>query len=236
MIDIGKLSPIGAGNMLILQLRSHGGSVLFTLRRQFRRSGLHLHAARSTIETHAATTTAVIATTVIATAIINITHDSNVHIVVGAVVVEMTVAPVAALVAETDIAEAIIDAAVVADVRTPVATIKAVAVVPVTPVAGRPERALIGSLNPPAGHPIVASRRISPVAGRPEVTVAGGRRLIVIRQRRRRLRSIVNRLSAVVGVIRTTVRGLAVMSARVGLRGALRAGAGGAVRCGRGGV
>jgi hypothetical protein len=110
-------------------------------------------------------------------------------------------APVAALVAKADVTKAVIDTAIVADVLTPVARIKAVGVVPVAPIAGGPQRALVRSLHPRAGHPVIAVWTPSPVSGRPEIAVVGSGRLVVVRQRRRRLGSGVFRLLAVTWII-----------------------------------
>jgi hypothetical protein len=88
----------------------------------------------------------------------------------------MAAAPVAALVADTDVAKAVIDAAIIADVRTPIATIKAVAIMPEAPVAGGPE-----------------------------VAVAGSRWLIIFGQWRWRLRSVGHWLSAIAGIIRALI-------------------------------
>jgi hypothetical protein len=71
MIDVGKLSPVGAGNMLILELSPHGRSMLFMPRHQFRRPGAHLHAALPAVEAHAVAATVVI----VHAAIINVMHD-----------------------------------------------------------------------------------------------------------------------------------------------------------------
>jgi len=109
-------------------------------------------------------------------------------------------APVTALVANAYVAKAVVDAAIVADVRAPIATVKSVAVMPEAPVAGGPESALVGSLNPDAGHPVITGRRPGPVAGGPEVVVAGSLRLFVIGQRRGRLLRIGNRLLSVARV------------------------------------
>jgi hypothetical protein len=118
-------------------------------------------------------------------------------------------APVAALVADADVAKAVIDAAIVADVWTPVATVKAIAVIVVAPVAGGPERALIGSLHPSAGNPVVTASTPGPVAGRPKIAVARRLGLVVIWQGRRRLIRVFHGLSAVAGIVRTLVSGLA---------------------------
>jgi hypothetical protein len=107
-------------------------------------------------------------------------HDGNIHVVVRAVVIEVPIAPVAALVADTGVAKSIINAAIKADVRTPIAAIKAVAVIMVAPVAGGPERALVGSLDPSAGNPIIAALTPGPIAGGPKIAVAGRLGLVVI--------------------------------------------------------
>jgi hypothetical protein len=132
----------------------------------------------------------------------------------------MAATPIAALVAETDVAKAIIDAAIVADVRTPVATVKTVAVMMVAPIAGGPESALVGSLDPPAGHPVVAALTPCPVAGGPKVAVTGSRGLIIVGQGRRRLVRVSHRLNAIAGVIRALI----IRAARVGRLGSLLAG------------
>ena len=201
MVDAGKLGPVGAGKVLVLDLRPHGRSMLFMPGRQFRWSCPDLQAARTADETHACAPLAVI----VHAALVDVVHDGDVHVVVGAVVVEMAASPITALVAEADVTKAVVDSAVEAYVRPPIATVKAVAAMPEAPVSGGPESALVRSLDPPAGHPVVACRRISPVAGGPEITVAGSWRLVVVGQGRRRLGSIGHRLNAVAGVIRALV-------------------------------
>jgi len=126
----------------------------------------------------------------------------------------MTAAPVAALVAIAAVAIAVIDAAIVTDMQAPVAAVEAITVMPEAPIAGGPESALVGSLNPPAGNPVITGWSPCPVAGRPEIAVAGILRLIVFGQRRRRLIGIGHRLSAIAGIIRTLV----VRTTRVGWR------------------
>ena len=71
-------------------------------------------------------------------ALVDVVHDGDIDIVVRAVVVEVAAAPVATLVADADISKSVVDAAIVADVGAPVATVKAIAVMVVTPVAGGP--------------------------------------------------------------------------------------------------
>jgi hypothetical protein len=112
---------------------------------------------------------------------INVMLSVNVHVIETAVVVEVAAAPIAALIAETEVAEAVVDAAIVADVPSPVPAVKAVAVMPETPVAGSPERALVGSLNPGAGHPVITPGRPRPIAGRPKIAVTRSLGLLVLR-------------------------------------------------------
>ena len=223
MVDAGELSPVGAGNVLILQLRPHGRSMLFMARSQFSRSGSHLQPTRSAVETHTG------AAPVFAhRVVVDVVYHGDVQVVDRAVVVEMAATPVAALIADTDIAKAVVDAAIVADMRTPVATVKAIAVVVVAPVAGGPESALVGSLNPSAGHPVVARWSIAPVSGRPQIVVTGSRRLVVVGQGRRRLRSVGHWLSTVAWIVRALViglvGGLVVRAPRAGWRSALLGG------------
>jgi hypothetical protein len=153
----------------------------------------------------------------------------------------MPTSPIAALVANANIAKAIIDAAIVADVRTPIATVKSVAVMIEAPITGRPESSLVRSLNPAAGHPVIAARAPRPITWRPEIVVARSRWLIVFRQRRRRLRRVARRLNSIARIIRALV----ISSARARRRSALllsgirrRTGAcraaGRPIRCGRG--
>jgi hypothetical protein len=158
---------------------------------------------------------------------IDIVNHIDVDVVDRAVVVEVPAAPVATLIADADIAESVIDATIVADMWTPVATIETVMMMPVAPVTGSPERTLVRSLHPNAGHPIVSRRRIGPIAGSPEIVIARSRGLVVVRQRRRRLIGVGYRLNAIAGVVRALIGCLIVGATRIRLR-VLR----GIVRCG----
>ena len=121
----------------------------------------------------------------------------HVDVIDRAVVVEVAATPITAFVAEAYIPKTVVDAAIVADMSAPVAAVKAVAVMIEAPVAGRPKCALVGSLNPGAGHPVIALGRPGPVAGCPDIVVAGRIWLFVVGQGRRRLRSVGIRLFAV---------------------------------------
>ena len=113
----------------------------------------------------------------------------------------MAAAPITTLVAEADVTKTVVDAAVVADVSAPIAAIEAVAVVKETPVARGPERALVGSLNPSAGHPVETFRSPGPIAWCPNEVIAGSRWLVVIGQGWRRLGCVDCRLLPVARII-----------------------------------
>jgi hypothetical protein len=89
------------------------------------------------------------------------THDSG-------VVSEFVAAPLTTGEADAAVTVSIVDAAVVADVLTPVAVIEAVLSVIPTPIRRGPECTLVGSGNPGAGNPVVAAVVVvAPVAGCP---------------------------------------------------------------------
>jgi len=198
MVHIGKLCAVGAGNMLIPHLRLHWRGVLLMASCQFSGACTHLQSSRSTVEAHADSAAVALAYG----AVIHVMHYRHVYIVHRAVVVEVPAAPVSALVAEADVAKPVIHAAIVANVRSPVAPVEPVAMVRVAPVARRPKRALVRSLNPPARNPVVARVTPCPVAGSPQIAVPRILGLIVFGQRRWRLRGIGHRLNSVPRIVR----------------------------------
>jgi hypothetical protein len=155
--------------------------------------------------------------------VIDVVHHGDIHIIHRAVVVEVAGVPVTALVPGTRVSVTVVHAAIEANVRPPVAAEESIVVVNIAPVAGRPERTLIRSLNPDARHPVVSIRGVVPVPGRPQVPITGILRLVVFRQRWRRVRSVGYRLLAVVRVviIRRLVRSLLIIGIRIGRRSAL---------------
>jgi hypothetical protein len=105
----------------------------------------------------------------------------------GAVVVEVMTAPVSTEVTNADVAEAVVDASVEANVRTPIAAVKCVTIVVVTPIGRRPESTVVRRGAPYAGNPVVTFRARCPVARRPEVVWIGSGWLIVLWERWRRV-------------------------------------------------
>ena len=203
MIDSRELVSVGAGRMLNLQLCRHWRSMRLTECRQFSGPGTHLNATRSAVEANPD-----VGGVVDNVVVVDVVHNRDIDVVDGTVVVEVVAIPIAALVTDTNVTEAVIDATVEADVGAPVAAVELIAVMPVTPVARRPERALIRSLHPNTRHPVVARRRVVPVAGGPEITITGSLRLVVVRQGRRWLVCGVHRLLSIVRFIGILIRRL----------------------------
>ena len=116
---------------------------------------------------------------------VNIRYIRDVHITHRAVVEEVSVIPISASVADTAVAEAVVNAAIEANTLAPVAFIPGEGVAAPTPIAGSPEQAHGGRLDPRTRYPEIAFIPISPVAGRPQI--AGGRNhgLCIHRERRR---------------------------------------------------
>lgn len=219
LVPIHKLSPVRACIMLILHLRAHGCGVRLAAGRQFRRSGSDLQPAGSAIEADPRASAVVNCYA----AVVDVMHYGNVHIVDRMVVIEVTTTPVAALVANSDIAKSVVDAAIEADVRSPVATIKSIAVMPESPIARCPERTNIRSLHPRSRDPIVAVGRVTPIAGSPQVSIVGRRRLVVIGQGGRGLRCIGDGLRTIARIAGVLIWAHIVRATRIGRRGGLLA-------------
>jgi len=113
----------------------------------------------------------------------------------------MAAAPISAFIADAEVAKAVVDTAIVADVWTPIAAVKAVAIVVVAPVAGGPKSTLVGSLDPDAGYPVITALRPGPVSGSPEIVVAWGGRLFIVGQGWGRLVGVLDRLCAVARIV-----------------------------------
>src|SRR5690348_15620225 len=78
------------------------------------------------------------------------------EVVIGAIVVERAAVPETADVADADITEAVIDAAVEADMRTPIAAVPDINAVGPTPITRRPQETNPRRPYPGARHPVVA--------------------------------------------------------------------------------
>jgi len=103
--------------------------------------------------------------------LINVVYDRDVYIVDTAVIEKIAAAPVAAGVADAGITETVVDAAVEADLRSPVAGVPDVGAAIPAPVARRPEKSNRGRFDPSSRHPkISAIIAVAPISGRPDVT------------------------------------------------------------------
>jgi hypothetical protein len=83
-------------------------------------------------------------------------YVAAVHMHNVGVVTEVVATPLAARKADAAVTETVVDAAVIADVRSPIAFMEEKASAFPSPVAGSPEQAGSGSGHPSAGNPIVA--------------------------------------------------------------------------------
>jgi hypothetical protein len=83
------------------------------------------------------------------------------------VVEEVATTPFSACEADTHIAKAIVHAAVIADVRSPIALMEEVCSAFKTPISRSPQIARLGSRHPCAWYPVIAVFAIGPVPGSP---------------------------------------------------------------------
>jgi hypothetical protein len=147
--------------------------------------------------------------------VVNVVDNRRVYGVYRAIVRELIMVPIAAFIPTATITMAVIDAAIEADMQTPIPVIPVIAAGRKCPVGRGPERADIGSHYPNAGHPIVASRRISPIARCPEIILTGTFGLGVLRNRRRGLFCHHRRL-LIIGVARARVVVIVAIVGRLG--------------------
>src|SRR5580658_8526698 len=101
------------------------------------------------------------------------------------VVGEVSAVPAAALIPRSTVAEAVIDAAIEADLRTPISFMEKKRVAAPAPITWSPEEADLGWFDPRSRHPVISvAVVVSPVAGGPEVAVSGTDWLFVDGNRR----------------------------------------------------
>lgn len=137
---------------------------------------MNIHATRSAVVTDAGHVDVVVDSRLV----VHVVNYCRIDICYASVVIEVAASPVPAVVTAARIAVPIINAAVVADLRSPVALVPVVGVILKGPVARSPQQADLGWEDPRSGNPIVASIFvIRPVAGDPHVAGAGAKRLLV---------------------------------------------------------
>ena len=187
-VRVEELAAIGGSGYADLALSGNRGVVGLAHGGEFLGTGLHVQAAAAAVVADTVVRTwAVGAVVVDDVALVDVVNTVDVYVGDSAVVVEVVVVPVAAEVAEAYVAKAVVDPAVIADVGAPVAAVKGVAVVVITPVGRGPEGAVIRRSAPYAGYPVVPCVGVVPIAGGPDVVIFGRGWLVVLGQRRRRL-------------------------------------------------
>jgi len=173
MIDGRELVAIGPRFSDMALLHLGGPAVLFVRESFLRGSGTRSDTAAA----------AVIADVRIVhdnVRLIDVVNFAHIYIVDARVVVKAAVGPAASVVAGADVTETVVNAAIEADLRSPVARVPEIGAVRPAPVTRRPEHANRGRLNPGAGNPEVSAViAVAPVAGRPDVTIAGANGLRV---------------------------------------------------------
>jgi hypothetical protein len=97
------------------------------------------------------------------------------------VVIKIVSVPIAAIVAIAGVTEAVVNAAIEADVQTPIAAVEAPAIVIPAPITGGPESAIIRRSAPGAWNPIIACGSPTPVARGPDVVGGRSFRLLIFR-------------------------------------------------------
>ena len=179
VVLVEELLLIAGGLLAHLGLRFHGAGVALVHGSDLSRTRRYIDSAAAAVVTDPIVRMGGVVDVVIDNlAAIDVVGVA--YVVDGAVVVEVIPTPVAAKVANADVAEAIVDAAIEADVRTPVSVMKAVVTAVPAPVGRGPERAVVRRRAPGTGNPVVAAGAPGPVAGRPEVVVFRRGGLVVV--------------------------------------------------------
>jgi len=117
---------------------------------------------------------------------ISVVNDGPIHANDGSIVGKVSAAPLTAGEADAHVSESIIDTAVVAHVRSPVASVKEVMPTFKAPIGRRPKVTRFGSGHPCARNPVIAVIvGVGPVTGSPKIAVLRAKWLLVHRHDRR---------------------------------------------------
>ncbi len=176
VIERGELRAIVAGFVAMLHLIAGRVEVAIMIGELFFTIRTSIDAATAAIEADAVP---VSIEAVIDAAVVKVADYVYVDAIDGAVVEELATAPFAAEETDARITETVVDAAVEADMASPIAAMPDVNAVTPAPIAGRPEQAGFRSHYPCSRNPIVAVIAIGPVAGRPDIAGPGAERLFV---------------------------------------------------------
>jgi hypothetical protein len=104
---------------------------------------------------------------------------ADVHI--GSVIGKIPAVPSAADKTDTEETKSVVDAAIVADLRSPITGMPHIKTVAPAPITGRPVHSRLRRRHPGAGNPVVAVRPVGPVTRLPHPSRLGARRLVVNR-------------------------------------------------------
>jgi len=182
-IRLGIQAPVGPGSHHVLRLVAGRSYMPLTRGSQFLGRGGVLYATR----TAAVGNVAVVHDRVsLHNRPVDVggVNDGLIHAHDRGVVGKLVAAPLAAGEADPPVAKAVVDASVIAYVPTPIATMEPIVAAEPAPIVGCPQRTLIRSHHPGAGHPVVVSIAPGPVARCPHQVGFGAQGLLVNRQLR----------------------------------------------------
>jgi len=153
VVRVIEVCPLKTGLLHVLQLRVCWGKVLFVERYSFLGSRIMPDSSRTTFVGHAIVhNRGVMDDRLIHVGIVD---DRSIHVNDSSVVLEIVIVPFTADKSYAHVAKPVIDAAVVADMPSPISWMEDVNIVIPTPVRRSPQCALIRSWNPGTGNPIV---------------------------------------------------------------------------------
>jgi hypothetical protein len=110
---------------------------------------------------------------------VGVVDDRGVDVHHRGVISKVVAVPFSAGKAHAHIAKTVIHTTVVAHVRSPIAVMEPVTAAEPSPVAWRPQRAIVWGRNPGTGNPVIAIVTPTPVTGCPHQAGFWARRLIV---------------------------------------------------------
>lgn len=112
--------------------------------------------------------------------VVHVVDHAGVDVCHALVVVELAAPPITAVIAAARVAVAIIDAAIEADLWSPIPVMPVVRIVDKCPVARSPKQSDFRRKYPRAGHPVVAvDFVISPITGNPDIAWPRADRLCI---------------------------------------------------------
>ena len=192
-----QLLPVLRGLLLQGHLRRHRRMPLLVHHCNLRRPRTRLHTSPAAVIAHPAGKPAAAPAPVD----VHIADHINVYPVVRGVVEELAAVPVPAVVPISRVPTAVVDASIEADMQPPEAVMEAIVPAHKPPVAGSPQRAHVRRLHPIPRNPVVPIRPPRPVTRSPDVVRPRCQRLLIVRQRWRRIAGLLVGQVAVVDIL-----------------------------------